>query len=348
MKSKLYKNYADDIARFLQEGKRGTTEISRSREHFSASAISGIKNRDIEKGVSMVNESRLENNFKSLEPISAIAGKKTNYHQKLGLHPDFSHLKASQGSIEYHYITTMFIDIKKSTDLFKTYYPTTVANISKTIQSAAIHTSWYFDGYIHRLQGDGLMVYFGGKNMTIQQSIDNALNASAFFTYFMKNDLKDMFEEQDIKRIYTRIGIDTGEAEDVLWHLAGMGECSEVTSCSLHSSLSAKMQGQADSNGIIVGDNLLKYTSVKSENFKHKKYQHEGAVSDYIFQIPNENFHYKQHEFGWERYLNSHPQLTKDHEGNLVFKNESGQKEVIQQNLNYLKQNASGYKPYMP
>ncbi len=103
------------------------------------------------------------------------------------------------------------------------------------------------------------MVYFGGKNITKQTSVDNALMAASFVSYFVKNDLKNLFDEQGVNRIYTRIGIDFGNTNDTLWHNAGIGECSEVTTTSLHTSLSCKMQAQADSNGIVVGDNILAF-----------------------------------------------------------------------------------------
>src|SRR5690606_7831972 len=48
-----------------------------------------------------------------------------NFEQGLGLHPDFSHLKHSE-CLEDHYIVSMFVDIKGSTNLFKKYTPHTV------------------------------------------------------------------------------------------------------------------------------------------------------------------------------------------------------------------------------
>ncbi|MBK8344742.1 MAG: hypothetical protein IPL12_16515 [Bacteroidetes bacterium] len=66
------------------------------------------------------------------------------------------------------------------------------------------------------MQGDGLMVYFGGKGITKQAAVDNALMAASFVKYFVKNDLKNLFDEQGVNRIYTRIGIDFGEAAATL------------------------------------------------------------------------------------------------------------------------------------
>lgn len=336
--NKLYGNYINDISTFMKEGKRGN--IKKAMSNFDG-------NRIDESKLPWIDINRGEVNFNSLKNLSSITNYKSKYHLKLGAHPDFDYLKNSN-RIEYHYITTMFIDIKKSLNLFKYYYPDTVAKINKTIQDAAIHTCWYFNGYVHRLQGDGLMVYFGGKNIDIKQSTSDALNAAAFFTYFIKNDLKDVFNELGINSIYTRIGIDTGEKDDVLWHLAGMGECSEITTCSLHTSLASKLQAQAKSNGVMVGYNLVKHKKIEDVFFKEEDYIDEGEKTKYIFTIPDENFYYTQHEFSWESYLRKHPLVKIDDNGNLLFNGDSilPNNSLSEKNINYLENNVQSIKPY--
>ena len=268
MKQKLYKNYADDIAHYLRQGKKSNLQKGFSYDRFNES-LSHPK-------MQWVDKVKNEANFRSLSALNSVTAEVTKYEEKLGAHPSFSYLKTTNGS-EYHYIATMFVDVRNSTGLFKKYDPDVVANICRTIQLAAIHTCWYFDGYIHRLQGDGLMVYFGGKGTTKQKAVDNALMAASFISYFVKNDLKDIFEEQGVNRIYTRIGIDFGDDKDTLWHNAGIGECSEVTTTSLHTSLACKMQAQAESNGIIVGDNILPFKLDHTDYFTYKKYKKNGS-----------------------------------------------------------------------
>ena len=143
----------------------------------------------------------------------------------------------------------MFIDVQRSTKLFAGYEPFVVANIITTIQRAAIYIAWYFDSYVQRYHGDGLLLYFGGKGMDRKRAIENVILTASVFTKFVKEELPDIFLEQGIEDIYTRIGIDVGEDEDTLWHLAGMQACSEATTCSLHTSLAAHMQGAAWASG---------------------------------------------------------------------------------------------------
>lgn len=242
-----------------------------------------------------------------------------NFNQSLGMHPDFAHLKESN-DLEKHYIVSKFIDIKGSTNLFKRYGPETVFIISNTIQRAAIHTCLIFGGYVHRLQGDGLFVYFGGKSITKEDAVKSALISSSIFSYFVKNDLRNLFNEQGIENIYTRIGIDLGNNEDVLWASAGIGEISEVTTCSLHTSLASKMQAFAVSNGIVIGDNVIKHDVACSQLSTPVCHRTGKETDRYIFEIPDLNFRYTQHDFNWLKYLKKQPFIATDLEGNLVFK----------------------------
>lgn len=340
MEDLIYKSYADAVKNALVNGKkRGELKKGMQTESFSnfsgTQALSGLPSYDEKQDLNL---------FNSLEKLSDIAGKKAKPHEAPGAHPDFSYLKNTNAT-ENHYITSMFIDIKNSTGLFRKYYPITVANITTTIQKAAIHTCWYFDGYVQRFHGDGLFVYFGGKNMTQEQSVKNAINAASFFSYFIQNDLKNLFSEQGVEKIYTRIGIDTGKAEDVVWHLAGMKDCSEITTCSLHTSLASKMQSNAKSNGIMLGDNVKDNSSVSHEHFTIRVDPITGKEDRYIFQIPEESFNYTQWEFNWERYLRKHPGIVADNNGNLYFKKPTVNIPNSNLNLDYLRSQTQGYKP---
>lgn len=251
--------------------------------------------------------------------LSTQLGIVPNFNQTTGLHPDFSHLKEN-GETENHYIVSMFIDIKGSTNLFKKYDPLTVMIISNTIQKAAIHTCLAFGGYVHRLQGDGLFVYFGGKSISQKKAVERALQASAFFSYFMKNDMKEILKEQGIEDIYTRIGIDLGYDGDVVWALAGIGEISEVTTCSLHTSLAAKMQAKAESNGVVIGDNVKNALIELNQFFTTVCSRKNDENERYIFRIDAKKFYYTQYDFQWFKYLQNLTFIAKDLDGRLTYK----------------------------
>lgn len=302
--------------------------------------------RDLRKGFDVkalnqqVPEKRL---LPSLYDFARELGLSPNFEQKLGIHPDFSHLKHSE-SLEEHYIVSMFVDIKGSTNLFKKYEPQTVWGITNTIQRAAIHTCLILGGYVHRLQGDGLFIYFGGKDISPQLAVNKGLIFSSVFTYFVKEDLRKIFDEQGVDKIFTRIGIDLGYDRDVIWGMAGIGEISEVTTCSLHTSLASKMQGSATSNGIVIGDNVKNESPLLIEYFTPVSARTGNENERYIFRIPEKSFFYTQYDFAWEKFLKKQDFIATDMFGNLQLKNRTVV--IPNRNISNLAPIAIKSKPY--
>lgn len=304
----LYNTYFENIRQVMNKG------VAKER-YYSAT---GELNESI-----LLEEVRAQFQDNQLLPamteLALKNGVTPNFNQPTGLHPDFADLKESQG-VENHYIVSMFIDIKGSTNLFKRYDPLTVMVISNIIQKAAIHTCLAFGGYVHRLQGDGLFVYFGGKNINKKIAVERALQSAALFSYFMKNDLKELLNEQGVENIYTRIGIDLGYDSDVIWSLAGIGEISEVTTCSLHTSLAAKMQSYADNNGIVIGDNIKSEALILDQFFTPVCIRLVDNKKRYIFQIPEKGFRYTQYDFEWFKFLKTLDIIATDNNGKLIMK----------------------------
>lgn len=307
----IYKDYITNIERALN---------SEDSPGFINESNNYIKNY-FQKGFSNVTgqaPSKEINLLPSLRKFASFLGLKPNFDQQLGLHPDFAHLKGSSRR-EKHYILSVFIDIKGSTNLFKKYSPQKVLVINDIIQKAAIHTCIMFGGYVHRLQGDGLFVYFGGKNIKVKDAVSQSLLSSSVFSYFMNVHLKESLEKKDIKGIYTRVGIDLGNHDDVIWSDAGIGSISEVTSCSLHTSLAPKMQSNAQSNGIVVGHNL-KDKGLLVDDLMTPVYHRTGEESDrYIFKNPDTNFYYTQYDFNGEQFLRRQKFIATDMQGNYSF-----------------------------
>lgn len=335
---KIYDDYISTIRTAISADKK-------SRSKFSTfEAFDG----NIKKAFSYANLNESVPQKRLLPSLSALAnelGLVPNFEQKLGLHPNFAHLKGTDKT-ENHYIVSAFIDIKGSTNLFSKYEPETVLIINTTIQRAAIHTCLIFGGYVHRLQGDGLMVYFGGKETDKSTAALRALQSASVFTYFVKYDLKKLFLEQGIDKIFTRIGIDLGDDKDVVWSMAGIGEISEVTTCSLHTSLASKMQASADSNGIVVGDNVKNNIGLQFHNLVQPVSKRTGKESDrYIFQIPDENFNYTQYDLDWLNFLKRQEFILTNLDGDISLK----QKTIIPPNrsIENLKPLAVPNKPYL-
>lgn len=226
----------------------------------------------------------------------------------LGSHPDFEHLRGTTNT-EYHWIITGFVDVKKSTQLFNKFSLPTAALITEAIVKASIYAVSICDGYIHRIQGDGLMVYFGGKNMDKSKATKNALKAFAMISYFVKEDLKDYFETNGIKDIYTRAGLDLGDKQKVLWLYSGLGSAGEITTNSLHTSLVPKMQAKAKNNGIVVGKNIT--SQISSQSYFTKKHTPIWKYED--------GQTYDHFDFDWEKYLIETNEAVQNGNGKLIL-----------------------------
>jgi adenylate cyclase len=256
---------------------------------------------------------------------------------KVGQHPDFCHLIGTEET-EMHYITSAFIDIKGSTRLHDSYELDTLYNVTNTILSAAIHVCLLYGGHIQRIQGDGIFVYFGGKSVDKADSVRQAIAATAMFTYFVKNDMQKLFEEDEVENISTRIGIDFGDDDEVLWGNFGVANCTELTTQSLHTSLASKCQGHAGKNGIVVGQHVVDRLETEEKYFDYLR-DSKGEVRDrYVFIGPKRSLYYSQYDFDWLNYLKSLPYIRCDKEGNLYVLSQEEQEE--EKRLDYLRQTA--------
>lgn len=250
----------------------------------------------------------------SLEVVAQKMDVKPFHNQRIGHHPDFAHLKGTKNK-EYHNIVSVFIDVKGSTNLYKKYNNETVFIITDTIQLLGITLCKIFGGFIHRLQGDGLFVYFGGKGVSKESANIQALTATSLFNSFLENDLKWLFEEHGIERIKTRVGIDFGDDKDVMWAMAGIDESSEITTISLHTSLAPKMQQHASSNGTVIGKNVIEFGKIDKEFYSpvlEPRYIHIDAAN---------GLNYGQYHFDWLKFLKQSKYIVvSPHDGAIEIK----------------------------
>lgn len=276
----------------------------------------------------------LKNLNESVQLVKGMMAPTITDLPRLGNHPDFANLRGTTKT-EKHWIISAFIDVKKSTQLHNRFTLATVALITEGIVKASIFAVNLCGGYVHRIQGDGLMVYFGGKNIEKSQATKDALKAFSMISYFVKNDLKEHFETNGIKDIYTRTGIDLGHDKQVLWMYSGLGESGEVTTCSLHTSLAPKMQATASSNGIVVGQHVFNQLSATGKYFNQKP----KPIWDY-----EDGRYYQQYDFDWERYLVDNDFAKQNINGDLILN--IGETKRTSFNPTYLSPIASISKPY--
>jgi len=282
----FYENYLNDLSKIITK-----SEMSDKFNSLQGKSIN--EEQILQKGQAIIpKEEKVLAKF-DFSNMAAIFGKHKYTFQSptFGRHPDFTHLKHHE--IEYHYAVSMFLDIKGSTRLAKKYDLLQIRQIKDTILTLSIQVCSFFGGHIQRLQGDGIFVYFVRRNQYKNDAIINAINASAMLCFFMKYQLPKIFEKEEIEPPEIRIGIDYGDKERVLWSHYGLLECNELTTTSLHTDLAAKLQQEASSNGIMLGDNVIKELDLND------KFITDKDEVEYIFSK------YKMWEFNWENYLTS-------------------------------------------
>ena len=313
----IYSNYSNRINDLLARKSSTKAAFNKSQSAGKISGISEIRSQILREQKDFTSKIRL-----NLDAIQDMLSPVHLEAATLGVHPDFKHLKFTE-KMAYHHIVSVFVDLQGSTALFREYDLEEIFEITNTVQSAVIHTFIALGGHIQRLQGDGVFAYFGGSAMSREKAVERALTASSMISYFMKNDLKNLFEKNGIEDINTRIGIDFGEDEKVLWANFGVDHISELTTLSLHTSLASKMQAYAKANGMVVGQNVKEKLGGVNDYFSIIKDSKGEEVKRYIFEDVNKNFRYTQYAFDWYKFLKAQPFVGMYANGDLYLKSQA-------------------------
>jgi adenylate cyclase len=231
----------------------------------------------------------------------------------IGDHPDFLHLKGTQLQ-EYCAITTMFMDLESSTRLGLLYAPQDVFRIKNAFISTAIEIIKAFDGHVHRIMGDAVMAYFGGKNEKTINSAINALNCSAVLNMFVEKIVIPKLQDEGFDRDFgIRIGLDHGPQDKVLWSSYGFSGMEEVTATSYFVDVASKLQHSAGRNQIMMGQTLKELLDFPEELLDLKTVIKDGVritepiLKPNLTNLDGEPVNYKQFVLRWEDYLKFSP-----------------------------------------
>lgn len=317
----LFKNKLDRI-----------DSILKGEQSEAFSNYSGADSNRIEKGYSEINESKDDKvvakvNYGEIEQLFGTH-RFSFLEPTIGPHPDFKHLNHH----EYlnHYAVSVFIDIKGSTFLSNKYDLLQIRQIKDTILTLAIEVCSFFGGHIHRLQGDGIFVYFVRSEMNSLDAIINSLNAASLINYFMKYRLPQYFTDEEIKAPQIRVGIDYGDADQTIWSYYGLEYCNELTTTGLHTDLAAKLQSKAPANGVMIGQNVVNELDLQDSLVKL------DVTDQFIF-----NGKYKKYEFKWENYILTYDFIKRDGKGGIEI-----QKPKYSLKCEIAEENSETYHPY--
>src|SRR5215218_7675459 len=85
------------------------------------------------------------------------------FSQSIGGHPDYQHLLATS-AIEGGTITTLFADLKNFSARGMFVDPTSIKRIKRQVLGTWIDSVRIMGGHVHSIDGDGIMVFFGGRH----------------------------------------------------------------------------------------------------------------------------------------------------------------------------------------
>lgn len=230
-------------------------------------------------------------------------------HITIGAHPDFQDLVET--SYINHHCVSVFVDIKGSTRLIEKYSLLEVRLIKDSLLTLSIQVANQFGGHVHRLQGDGIFLQFVRRNKHENDAIINGLNAASILTQFVTKDLADIMNQNNLRPLKIRVGIDFGKSEDVLWSYYGIPGCSELTTTSLHTDMAAKLQAKAYDNSILIGGNIKETIDLKPDFYSIYESETNKEKVYYI----SHQFTYKFFVFNWQEYLLSLPYICKNSDG---------------------------------
>lgn len=309
---KLFGDYLNGIDTVLSKQVTVTPNLIRENRNFSADLVKGnmsFANENLSLPENLNGPKVLFDYDKKF--IENLFGKNQFTFDKItvGAHPDFSDI--DEFNYLNHHCVSVFIDIKGSTRLIEKYSLLEVRLIKDSLLTLAIQITNQFGGHVHRLQGDGIFIQFVRRNQHENDSIINALNACSILTQFVKNDLASKMQEYGIRPLKIRIGIDFGEAKDVIWSYYGIPGCGELTTTSLHTDMAAKLQAKAYDNSILIGGNVKTKLDLKSDFYN---YFENDESKERVYYISNQ-FTYPFFVFDWFEYLNSFPFMSKTPDG---------------------------------
>lgn len=245
--------------------------------------------------------------------LRPMFGKGGNRPPDIGDHPDFKHLKGTDGTA-FCPITTMFVDIEGSTRLGILFSPEEVFRIKNAFIRAAIEVVTSFDGHVHRIMGDAVMAYFGGCNVRPESGAIDALNCAATLRAMVERVVVPRLNEiRPDHQFGVRIGLDYGAKDSVLWSSYGYPMSEEVTATSFFVDVASKLQHAAGRNRIMVGESLRQFLDLPDEFLSVKRVIQQGHWIDEPFVSPNHTdadgaaIDYRQHVFDGDRFLSVGP-----------------------------------------
>ena len=251
--------------------------------------------------------------YKYQNLLRPLFGKGESNPPSIGDHPDFEHLRGTDEE-EFCPVTTLFMDMEGSTRLNLLHSPSEVARIKNAFIRMAMEVVKAFDGHVHRVMGDAVMAYFGGKETRPESAAIDAINCAAVLQLLVRMSVVPFLEKEGFGNEFgIRIGVDHGPEERVLWRSYGFPGMEEVTATSFFVDVASKLQHAAGRHEVIIGGSLRELLDFPDELLSTKVVVRNGKEELRPHLCPNlvdedgKPINYPQHVLKWDKYLECSP-----------------------------------------
>lgn len=221
--------------------------------------------------------------------IRPVFGKQGLNESRIGTHPDFLELENNYSSTKHHYVCTIFVDIKGSTRLSLLYPLEQVYQFKDAVIKTCIEIIRSLDGHVHRIMGDAVMAFFGGRETNKEDSIADAINCIVVLRSILEGSIKPWMERNgfDTKDFGFRVGCDFGDDNEVLWGSYGYSNVGEVSATGLSVDMASKLQTHAGKNQAMLGKGLLEYVNWPEPYSSIKQSDRNGNSDSHPVVTPN-------------------------------------------------------------
>lgn len=229
---------------------------------------------------------------------------------KYGGHPEYDYLAETEnvGKTEAGTITTFFLDLRNFTKYCYFLSGTDVYKAKAAVIETAISICLIYEGHIHEIPGDGVMVFWGGKQVDNIDMAQRAINAASDAMKTLEEEIIPAYnEDPKYPNIHPKMGIDYG---DVVWGAYGAEPNYEVKATSFYADIASKMMSQCNAREIAIGNSLKEHLDLGvDDDYLEKKdpYKRQLTING-----EEKSISYEIWSFKWKKYLSDREDQDKD------------------------------------
>jgi class 3 adenylate cyclase/tetratricopeptide (TPR) repeat protein len=188
---------------------------------------------------------------KLLKAIRELQGEPTTAPSPIVDAVASSEVTPRTGAAERRQLTVMFADLVGSTELSQQLDPEDLREINRAYQDAAKTMIESYGGFVARYMGDGVLAYFGYPQAH-EDDAERAVRVGLGLTDAVPR-------LAGLVKLSVRIGIATGPV--VVGDIIGEGASQESAVVGETPNLAARLQGIADENSVVIGDQTRRLTA---------------------------------------------------------------------------------------